>query len=293
MNRALHDILRTAQAATRDFFRHQGLTQAAALAFYALLSFIPMGFLLISLHGMLVGDTWEAQLLVKRHLGEVAPFADDLLVGRMRRLVWAAPHLRWPGLAFIAWTSCLFFSALRANLRHPWKGGEERTPGWRRIAAWFGGPVASGLFTAALTGLLVLAHSSQELFPSGSSWGAALRAAWSIGCLGLLLFCIYALGLPHIRPLRAAGPLCMVLAVAAYGVTAGFSWFVTAMPRYNQVYGSLAGAVLFVLWLHYSTAIILWGGHFLRLWRQGHAPKRYGRWFRLRRPAAPHSTPRE
>ncbi|KUG29870.1 inner membrane protein yihy, formerly thought to be rnase bn [hydrocarbon metagenome] len=284
MNATTRDILRTARSATRDFFRHQGLTQAAALAFYALISFIPMGFLLISLHGMLVGDTWEAQLLVKRHLGEVAPWADELLVGRMRRLVWAAPHLRWPSLVFIAWTSCLFFSALRASLRHPWKGGEERVSLPRRVAAWCGGPVVSGLLTAVLTGLLVLAHTSEGLFPSGRLWGEALKVVWSLGCLATLFFCIYALGLPHIRPLRAAGPLCLGLAAAAYAVTAVFTWFVTAMPRYNMVYGSLAGAVLFVLWLHYSTAVILWGGHFLRIWRQGHAPKKYGRWFRLRRP---------
>lgn len=291
MRMMMGDILRVARAATRDFFRHQGLTQAAALAFYALISFIPMGFLLISLHGMVVGDTWEAQLLVKRHLGEVAPWAEDVLVGRMRRLVWAAPHLRWPSVVFILWTSCLFFSALRANLRHPWRGGEERTPVWRRVAAWLGGPVASALLTAVLTGLLVLAHTSQELFPSGGLWGEALRVVWSLMCLAVLFFCIYALGLPHIRPLRAAGPLCVALAVAAYAVTAVFSWFVTAVPRYNMVYGSLAGAVLFVLWLHYSTAIILWGGHFLRIWRQGHAPRKYGRWFRLRRGVSPHNRP--
>ncbi len=278
------DVIKTARSATRDFFRHQGLTQAAALAFYALISFIPMGFLLISLHGWLVGDTWEAQLLVKRHLGEVAPFVDDALVGRMRRLVWAAPHLRWPSVVFIAWTSCLFFSALRANLRHPWKkGGEDRTPVWHRVAAWLGGPVVSGLLTAVLTGLLVLAHTSEEIFPSGRLWGEALRVVWSLLCLAALIFSIYALALPHVRPLRAAGPLCVGLAVAAYGVTALFTWFVSAMPRYNMVYGSLAGAVLFVLWLHYSTAVILWGGHFLRIWRQGHAPKKFGRWFRLRR----------
>jgi membrane protein len=104
-----------------------------------------------------------------------------------------------------------------------------------------------------------------------------------MGCLAALIFCIYVLALPHVRPLRAAGPLCLGLAAAAYGVTALFTWFVSAMPRYNMVYGSLAGAVLFVLWLHYSTAVILWGGHFLRIWRQGHAPKKLGRWFRLRR----------
>jgi membrane protein len=69
MNVIVRDVGRAARAATRDFFRHQGLTQAAALAFYALISFIPMGFLLISLHGWLVGDTWEAQLLVKAASG--------------------------------------------------------------------------------------------------------------------------------------------------------------------------------------------------------------------------------
>ncbi len=202
---------------------------------------------------------------------------DELLVGRIRRLVCglSASALAERGFHRVDVRAC-FFSALRANLRHPWKGGEERTPFARRAAAWLAGPVVSGLLTAVLTGLLVLARTSEVIFPNGRLWGEALRLVWSMGCLAALFFCIYALALPHVRPLRAAGPLCLGLAGAAYGVTALFTWFVSAVPRYNMVYGSLAGAVLFVLWLHYNAAVILWGGHFLRIWRQGHAPEKVG-----------------
>ena len=55
-------------------------------------------------------------------------------------------------------------------------------------------------------------------------------------------------------------------------MTAAFGQFVAHGGRYELVYGSLSGAVLFLLWLQYNACLVLWGSWFLRLWRRDHGP---------------------
>ena len=57
------------------------------------------------------------------------------------------------------------------------------------------------------------------------------------------------------RPLAGYG-----LAIAAWAlVSAGFGFYVANIGRYDEVYGSLAGAVVFVLWLFLTNLALLLG----------------------------------
>ncbi len=268
-------VAATIKSAAGEFFRHQGVNQAAALAFYTLLSFIPLFFLTISVFGLFMGDTWGAQQYVRMELAELLPWVDDVLFKRIQRLIWASPGLGWQSLAFIIWTSGLFFHLLRRNLLHPWHLDKAPPKGWRRILPWLAGPVVS----VALLGLVILVqflgYAPYKWFSKATlrEW-YWLTMIWGPLCFALLILGIYALILPRIRPLRTALCVCLALSGAGYGVTWVFSSLIARVPKYNLVYGSLAGMVLFLLWLNYNLALILFGGHFIRLWSAQSAAQR-------------------
>ena len=283
MKRFLGKAVATISAASGEFFRHQGVNQAAALAFYTLLSFIPLFFLTISVFGLIMGDTWEAQQYVRLELEKVLPWVDDLLFKRIQRLIWASPGLGWQSLVFIIWSSGLFFSLLRRNLLHPWHADREPARGWRRLLPWLAGPVISVGLLALVILVQFLGYMPYKWLPRSALkeyyW---LTMVWGLLCFAFLFLGIYAALLPRIRPLRIAFPLCLSLACAGYGVTWVFSRLLSGLPRYNLVYGSLAGMVLFLLWLNYNLALVLFGGHFIRLWGAEVSRERAGRDRRFR-----------
>jgi membrane protein len=267
--RVLRSWHRTAVAALAAFFRTGGTSQAAALAFFALLSCIPMIFCILALYGAVAGDSWAAQLLVRSQLRAAAPFLDEVLVSKARRLLWASPGLTVESLAFIFWSSWLFIGALRRALALPWREADPPPPTWparlRRLA-W--APVAGALFLAAVTLVLAGAHLPR-LEPPGSLL-RRLATPWGLLCLTGLYGAVYLLFLPGRRPIRALCGLSAALAVAAYGVGALFVAVLADPARYHLVYGSFGNVILFLLWLDYQASLVLWGAWFLRIWQRDH-----------------------
>lgn len=285
--------------AVRAFSRHDGLTQASALAFYALFSFIPAVFALIELYTVLAGDAYEAQKLVQGHLQAMAPFIDDTLMRRVRRLVWAAPAMSVGTMVFVAWSASLFFSALRRFLRKPWPEAAPPATAGRKALDMAANLVLGSAFIAALCLLVVLAEAPAEWLPRAMVRDGSWRGPWSFVCLTLLYTAIYGLTLPGRRPWRVTAAVSAGLSLAALGVTAAFGLILEGLPRYNQVYGQLAQVVLFLLWLQYNSGLLIFGGHLVRHWRRRYGPRRHGRRFALpewirRRPAVSrHNRPPE
>lgn len=292
----LRELGRLASEATSAFFRSDGPTQAAALAFYALLSSVPLLFAMLALCGAVSGENWTGQMALRRQLAVIAPYIDEVLVSRARRLLWASPGLSLESAVFVLWSSWLFLGALRRALARPWRESPPAVAGSlaARLLGAVWGAVAGVLFVGAVTAAMYLAYLPR-LEPRGSFW-REWSAVWGVACLTGLFAAAYLLFLPGRRPLRAIAGVSAGLAVAGWGVSVVFARLVAGLPRYELVYGSLSGAVLFLLWLDYNAWLVLLGAWFLRLWRRDHAPSALRRrlspagWFdrlRARRRARP------
>ena len=267
----LRGVVRLGGEAVTAFFRSGGPTQAAALAFYALLSSVPLLFAMLALCGAVAGESWTGQMALRRQLAVITPYIDEVLVSRARRLLWASAGFSLESALFLLWSSWLFLGALRRALARPWR---ESPPPARSLlgcafaALW--GAVAGVLFVGAVTAAMYLAYLPR-LEPQGSllrQWSAL----WGVACLTGILAAAYLLFLPGRRPLRAIAGVSAGLAVAGWGVSLAFAKLVAVLPRYELVYGSLSSAVLFLLWLDYNAWLVLLGAWFLHVWQRDHAP---------------------
>lgn len=251
-------------AALKDFWRYQGVSQAAALGFYALLSFIPLVFLILAIAGMIWGDTAELQEFIEKQDKVLMPWVQQTLESRMHSLLQQAAGLGGMSLVAIFWTSGLFFAVLQTSLLLPWAMEHRHKKGvWRWALPWTLGPALG--FTLPVAMLLM--HLGVYLPEWFSMHYLPALGAWLVFFAGI--FTVYKLFMPLHVSWRRGAFLSLLISGASLALTLFFSQILSALPGYTRIYGSLAGIILFLLWLEYNMAVILWGGHVLRLWQEG------------------------
>jgi len=255
---------RLLRGATSAFFHYQGVTQAAALSFYAILAFIPLVFLALAVAGLVLGDTQAVRELFDRYKNMVMPELHDELYNHALRLVETSAGLGWMSLGFILWTSGLFFAALQSSLLLPWAREHEHTKGVVRLfLPWILGPAFGALLPAAMLAMHVVGYLPWHWLPFHIVHKVGI---WFL--LGALIFLLYVVLLPRNFPLLATASLALAIAGGSQLLTLLFVRIFATLPNYALVYGSLAGLALFMLWLEYNMALILWGGHWVRLWKE-------------------------
>lgn len=263
MRDALFSLWTLLRRASREFLRLQGVSQAAALSFYALLSFIPLVFLALSIAGRILGDPQRVRSLFDQYKDLLMPEAHNELYAHAVRLLESSAGLGWMSLGFILWTSGLFFASLQSNLLLSWPPAAHPSGWLRRLLPWVLGPAFGFLLPVAMLAMHVASFLPWRWLPFEIA-----PEVWTWAFLSALIFLIYILFLPRRLPWLATGVLALTMAGGSQILTLIFVKLISTLPNYALVYGSLAGLVLFLLWLEYNMALILWGGHCIRLWKE-------------------------
>jgi membrane protein len=255
--------------AGRRFFDHNGPDRAAAMAFYTLLSLLPLLIFVISVGVAMVGSfevAYRGTLTLLR--GVVLPL-DDAARESLRAFVARAAALRWPGILLFAWTSRRVFGALLSALETVF-AAESRGFARGNLTA-FALVLLSGI--ALLVTLLATAvFATLEGFaervagPGGVGLLRDVLGTFStrlvpIGVALLFFYLIYRF-LPRssasVLPSHAlAGAL---IATGLWQVAqVGFAYYVRNLAQYSGLYGALEGVIVLALWLELSASIVLFG----------------------------------
>jgi YihY family inner membrane protein len=248
-------------------FRIDNLSDwAAALTYYGVLSIFPALLVLISLID-LAGQSTIQRLL--DNLGQVAPASvNEILRAAIKDLQQtrgSAGVLALVGLAAALWSAsgyvAAFMRASNAICDVP-----EGRPVWKTV------PIRLGVTVVVM---LLLAVSAVAVVATG---GLAVRigrllgidsaavAAWDIAKWPVLLvlvsfmFALLYWASPNakqgFRWVTPGGILAVVVWVVA---SVAFALYVANFGSYNKTYGSLAGVIIFLVWLWLSNIAILLG----------------------------------
>ncbi|SOD59083.1 membrane protein [Streptomyces zhaozhouensis] len=242
---------------------------AAALTYYSVLAVFPTLFVALSLIGMaypaagpeLIGHV--SALVPANSRQDVYTALTD--VTEQRAGAWV---LIVVGVLSSMLASYNYLSIFRRVL-HAMHGVADRRPPWRTIPR-------TTLTALGLLGLLVA--SAAALILSGEAVRAIGRVlnlgeggstAWTVFKWPLLVVLVATLVLVVFRtgpdesrsPQRAlpGGALAVLLWLVA---SAGFALYASHVPTYNRLYGSLAGIVVFLVWLWVSNLALLSGAQF-------------------------------
>ncbi|WP_436738254.1 YihY/virulence factor BrkB family protein [Streptomyces sp. BBFR102] len=251
------------------FWRDDVSDYAAALTYYSILTVLPALLVAVIAFGLISPDTAE------RFVGQVATWAPgdsgaslrDVLT-RVVRVDSTAWTLLVTGGASALWSACSYLAVFRRALHRMYGVPDRRSP-WGK---------AHRILATALALLALLVVSSLLLMvtePVAESVGrllgldAGVAWAWSVLRWPLLLFLVACLVVVVFRngPLAArrrahsvpGGALAATLWLTA---SAGLAVYTSVLSTYSRLYGSLAGIVVFLVWLWLSNVALLLGAQF-------------------------------
>ncbi len=258
----------TAKAAFGEFQRDQCTDLAAALTYYSVLSVFPAILALVSLLGLFgQGETTTAALLdIVRQLGQGQ--VADQLEGPIDQIV----NARGAGLALVVglagaiWSASGYVGAFGRSMNRVYQVDEGR-PVWKLRPVVL--LITVGLIVMAALVLVGLVVSGPVAEAVGKAVGLGDQSVtvwnilkWPI-MLGIVIVMVAVLyyATPNVKQPKfrwvsvgaAVAILVWVLASVAFG------FYVSNFSSYNKTYGSLAGVIVFLLWLWITNLALLFG----------------------------------
>jgi membrane protein len=258
-------IFRLLLGAASDFRRHGCTSLAASLAFFALLSFFPMIYLLLYIVGLLIGHDRIGLEFLLNFLQGFFPMLGASLAEEVKRLA-TEQIVRWIVFLGFFWFGALVFYELDYAVNVVFGTPRQRHP------------LISTVVSVALMGLVellmifsYLVSQSLGLLVSYAPqlWGIDLAAnavrtfllayVLPFGLMFAAVTCLYRY-VPKVRPAwREAAVGGFVLTLLWDVAKHLFSNYVQHLAVYSRMYGSLLLVVLFLLWVYYSAALLLYG----------------------------------
>jgi membrane protein len=249
-------------------FREDNLTDwAAALTYYAVLSIFPALVVMVSILG-LAGDSATQSVL--DNLNQLGPGpATDIVSGAIREIgssQGTAGVALIIGLAAALWSASGYIGAFSRASNVIYEV-EEGRPFWKLRPLQLAMSLLLILLVAVSAIAVVvtgpLAEQVGELFGLG---GTAVTvwdlAKWPvivlivITMLGVLYYGAPNVRQPGFRWITPGGLVGVSLWILA---SAGFALYVANFGSYNKTYGSLAGVIVFLVWLWISNLAVLLG----------------------------------
>jgi membrane protein len=249
-------------------FREDNLTDwAAALTYYAVLSIFPALIVIVAVLG-LAGDSATQSVL--DNLDQLGPGpANDIVSGAIREISSSqgtAGVALIIGLAGALWSASGYVGAFSRASNVIYEVPEGR-PFWKLRPLQLAMTllllllVAASAIAVVLTG--PLAEEVGKLFGLESTavtiWDIAKWPVIVLIVITMVAILYYAapnVRHPGFRWITPGGVVAVVLWIAA---SAAFAVYVANFGSYNKTYGSLAGVVVFLIWLWISNLAVLLG----------------------------------
>ncbi len=259
----MRTFFRALFGAASDFLHHGCATLAASVAFFTLLSLLPMMFLLLNLIGFFVTNERMGYEFVVTSLQGFIPNIWPQLAEEIER-VSQEKAVRWVVLFTFVWFATLVFYEVEYAMHVVFGTVGKRNP------------FIASLRSVGLLGLLGLLlslsflatqimHELVALAPLIPGLDQYVGAANQLLFTFLLPFallltavtCLYRY-LPWQRPAwRHALAGGLFLALLWELAKHLFTTYVLNLSVYGRMYGSLLAMVLFLLWIYYSAALFL------------------------------------
>jgi membrane protein len=252
------------------FFADRGTHLAAMVAYFALLSFVPLIFLALSLFGL--AHRAEASSFFIRELKHAFPGTSlDSIIKLVRRVQDNAAALGIIGGVGLAWTSLSFFSALESALNIVYGLPNRRFLHGKILAAVLAASVLVTLFVSLVVGafgVTVLKHHLGGYADSSAVAYFVSIAASLVGVFVFLFAVYYWLPNTTVHP-REALPGAISCAVVLEASFQALPIFVR-LADVNVTLRTLGGPAILLLWLYVMANVIIFGGEINWWWRERH-----------------------
>ena len=252
--------------ALRKFNDDNGFFLSSGITFNILINLIPFIMLLLALVGTYLYNDQEVLNHIRAYLRNVAPTLDPKIIGSLMDLIESRQIVGILGFVGLLWFSTWVFSSLRIALNIVFRIEKGRGMLWGigvdLLMILLAGTLL--LVSMILSPLVIWLQSYHGQIPVaiGPTIQWILKYLLPFFLTYCMFFSIYKI-VPNkkvhfISALQAALFASLLWELAKHL----FGFYIVHLARYSIFYGSLSTMVIFVLWVYYSSTILVLGGEF-------------------------------
>ena len=257
-----------ARKTAREFSDDQCTDVAAALTYYSVLALFPAAIAILSLVSLVgQGPSTVDQLVgILRDMG--ASSAADTLEPTLTQLSQAQNSglALIIGLAAALWSASGYVGAFARGMNRIYEIDEGR-PIWKLRPTMLVVTLVTVVLTALVAVGLVLTGPAARAVGNAIGLGSTAVTVWNIAkwpillavvvlVVALLYYATPNVKQPKFRWISVGAVVAIVIWVLA---SALFGFYVANFASYNKTYGSLAGVIVFLLWLWITNLALLFG----------------------------------
>ncbi len=258
----------TARKAYREFSEDECTDLAAALTYYSVLSLFPALIAVLSLLGVLGQSQKTIDAVMPVLDGVIGQSGADTLKPVIESLATSsgAGLALVLGLATALWSASGYVSAFGRAMNRVYEIGEGR-PFWKLRPVMIAITAAMLLLVVLVALMLVLSGPVAQAVGDAVGLGSTTLAVWSVAkwpvivalvilIVALLYYSTPNVQQPKFRFISVGAAIAIVVWVLA---SLAFGLYVTQFASYGKTYGSMAGVVIFLLWLWLTNLALLFG----------------------------------
>ncbi|WP_347978512.1 YihY/virulence factor BrkB family protein [Microbacterium sp. ProA8] len=254
----------------REFSADECTDIAAALTYYSVLAIFPGLVAVFSIFGLIArnGEATDALIGI---VDGVAPDAADTLRGPLEQAA-DSPAAGWGlilGLALAIWSASGYVGAFSRAMNRVYEI-EEGRPFWKlKPAQILITLIGVALIVVALV-ILVVSGPVADAVGSALGLGEVATTVWEIvkwpvlAAIVVVMVAILFYATPNAKQPKfrwiSLGSLLAILVLVIASVA--FGLYVANFSNYDRTYGSLAGVIVFLLWLWIANIALLFGAEF-------------------------------
>jgi membrane protein len=259
----------------RTFFHDRCPSLAAAISFYAILSFVPFLLLAASILSHFYSSSDQAAQDIIAFITNNLPLSTSAAIELISAAVKGRTIFGIVGVVGLLWGSLSIFMELEYDMNRIWRTVELRSAMRASLVALLCIPfmilfllislVLTGLISLAEQGVVPVLHVPLLKFPLV---GTVISFVVPIIVSTMLFAWIYYL-LPskwnHVRSAFYGALLAGVLWEVSKLL---FDYYVSHLARFLTIYGSFTSIAVMFLWVYYSAFVVLLGAEFGALWQE-------------------------
>lgn len=247
-----------------ELYNSDGLTHAASIAYYALLSLFPFFLLALAILGEVTADPAERDAVV-RFVFRYFPRQFDFISGQLDAFQTQPVAFGVGGILALVWASLGVFNAVTSAVNHAWGVERRRSFLRHRLISFLmllsaGGILLIGLILASMVKLAETRMGEALIRSPTLVWLSGVTAHYAatallIACVALVFYFV-----PNTRVrFREVWPGAVVVGLLWRAALSMFSWYASDLASWNVIHGSIAAVVVFLLWIYVSAVILLYG----------------------------------
>lgn len=248
-----------------ELYNSDGLTHAASVAYYTLISLFPISLLALAILGEVTADAAERDAVV-RFVFRYFPRQFDFITGQLDSFQTAPVSFGAGGLLMLVWASSGVFNALTSAVNHAWGVEKRRSFLKHRLVSFLMLLSAGGVLLAGLTlaSLVRLAESSRFGTVLTNTvwlyWTSGVTAHYAATVLLILCVALVFYFIPNTKVrFRDVWPGAVLVGILWRIAFSLFAWYASDLATWNVIHGSIAAVVVFLVWIYVSVVILLYG----------------------------------